>query len=102
TVIGFRAKTNSKAESLAKQSKVVVDSYDVIYELLEDVTSAVIKMFTPETEKIAFGTAKVLAIFRTEKGVMIVSSKVINGELKKNSRMAIFRGETELGRAEIL
>jgi translation initiation factor IF-2 len=102
TVVGFRVKTNSKAEGLAKQSKVTIDSYDVIYELLEDVTTAVIKMFTPELEKIAYGTAKVLAIFRTEKGMMIVGGKVLSGELRKNSRIAIFRNDVELGRGEIL
>jgi translation initiation factor IF-2 len=102
TVIGFRVKINSKAESLAKNTKVTVDSYDVIYELLEDVTSAVIKMFTPELEKVAYGTAKVLAIFRTEKGQMIVGGKVLNGELRKNSRVAVFRNDVELGRAEIV
>ncbi len=36
TVIAFRVKTNPKAINLAKQKKVAVDSYDVIYELLED------------------------------------------------------------------
>lgn len=101
-VLAFRAKVNSKAVNLAKQKNVVVDSYDVIYELLEDVTSAVIKMFTPELEKHTFGRAKVLAIFRTEKGQMIVGGSVFEGELKKNGQILIFRGEAELGRAEIL
>ena len=50
TIISFRSKVNPKAINLAKQKKVVIDSYDVIYELLEDVTSAVIKMFTPELD----------------------------------------------------
>jgi translation initiation factor IF-2 len=100
-IIGFRTKINPKAINLAKQKKVVVDTYDVIYELIEDVTSAVIKMFTPELEKIALGRAKILAIFRTEKGAMIVGGKVEEGELKKNSHIMIFRDGTELGRAEI-
>src|SRR6185369_3630442 len=91
-----------KAINLAKQKKVVVDSYEVIYELIEDITSAVIKMFTPELEKHAFGTAKVLAIFRTEKGQMIVGGKVENGELKRMSQIMVFRDGVELGRAEIL
>ncbi len=102
TVIGFRTKVNPKAINLAKQKKVVVDSYDVIYELLEDITSAVIKMFTPELEKISNGKAKVLAIFRTEKGIMIVGGKVEEGELKKNSQIMVLRDGVELGRAEIM
>jgi len=101
TIIGFHTKVNPKAINLAKQKKVVVDSYEVIYELVEDITSAVIKMFTPELEKVAFGTAKVLAIFRTEKGLMIVGGRVEQGELKKNSKIMVFREGAELGRAEI-
>lgn len=59
-------------------------------------------MFTPELEKIAFGKAKVLAIFRTEKAEMIVGGKVEEGELKRKSQIAIWRDGIELGRGEIL
>ncbi|HVY67664.1 MAG TPA: translation initiation factor IF-2 [Patescibacteria group bacterium] len=101
-IVGFRVKVNPKAANLAKQRQVHLDSYDVIYELIEDITSAVIKMFTPELEKIVLGTAKVLAIFRTEKGAMIVGGRVESGELKKISHIAVFRQDQELGRAEIV
>jgi translation initiation factor IF-2 len=102
TVIAFNVKTNPKAINLAKQKLVSVDSYDVIYELLEDITSAVVKMFTPELEKVSFGKGKVLQIFRTEKGQMIIGGTVTEGELRKNKPVAIWRGEEELGRGEIL
>jgi translation initiation factor IF-2 len=107
TVIAFRVKTNPKAINLAKQRKVAIDSYDVIYELLEDVTSAVIKLFTPELEKVSFGKGKVLAIFRTEKGSMIIGGRVDEGELRKSKPIAIWRkdaegNDKELGRGEIV
>lgn len=101
TVIAFRVKTNPKAINLAKQKQVGVDSYEVIYELLEDVTSAVVKMFTPEYEKVSFGRGKILGIFRTEKGQMIIGGKVEEGELRKNKPIVIWRGGEELGRGEI-
>lgn len=100
-IIGFHTKVNPKAINLAKQKKVVIDTYEVIYELIEDITSAVIKMFTPELEKIALGTAKILQVFRTEKGLMIVGGRVEQGELKKNSKIMIIRDGAELGRGEI-
>jgi translation initiation factor IF-2 len=102
TVLAFRVKTNPKAINLAKQKKVAIDSYEVIYELLEDVTSAVIKMFTPELEKVSFGRGKVLAIFRTEKGLMIIGGRVNEGELRKEKPVAIWRNDEEIGRGEIL
>ncbi len=102
TVIAFRSKVNPKVVNLAKQKKVTVDSYDVIYELLEAITSAVIAMFTPETEKVPHGKAKILQIFRTEKGQMIIGGRVEEGELKKSGQIAIWRGEVELGKGDIM
>ncbi len=102
SIIAFRSKVNPKAANLAKQKNTLVDTYDVIYELIEDVTSAVIKMFTPELEKISYGTAKVLAIFRTEKNQMIIGGRVEQGELRKNGQIGINRDGAEVGRGEIL
>lgn len=102
TVIAFRSKTNPKAINLAKQKQVSVDSYSVIYELLEDITSAVVGLFTPEYEHTTFGKAEILAIFRTEKGQMIIGGIVKNGEIRKNKSIAVWRGETEVARGEIL
>ena len=102
SVIAFRCKVNPKVANLAKLKNVIVDSYDIIYELIEDVTGAVIKMFAPETEKVPFGKGKVLAIFRTEKGQMIVGGRVEEGGIKKAGQIAIWRGEAELGQGEIL
>ncbi len=107
TVIAFRVKTNPKALNLAKQKKVAIDSYDVIYELLENVTSAVVELFTPEMEKLVFGRAEVLAIFRTEKSQMIIGGKVTEGELRKNKQIAIVKKSEEglweeVARGEIL
>lgn len=101
-VLAFRIKANPKAVALAKQKGVLVDSYDVIYELIEDVTSAVIKLFTPEFEKVSFGKGKILGIFRTEKGQMIIGGRVEEGEIRKSKPVAIWRDGEELGRGEIL
>ncbi len=107
TVIGFRVKTNPKAINLAKQKSITIDNYDVIYELLETITSAVVDMFTPEMEKVTFGSGEVLAIFRTEKGQMIIGGKVTEGEVRKNKQIAILRKDSEgqlqeVARGEIL
>ncbi len=107
TIIAFRVKTNPKAINLAKQKKVSVDSYDVIYELLENITSAVVEMFTPEMEKLVFGRGEILGIFRTEKSQMIVGGKVIEGELRKNKQIAVVKKNDEgiweeVARGEVL
>lgn len=102
SVISFRSKTNPKAINLAKQKKITIETYQVIYELLEDITSAVVKLFTPEYEKVSFGRGKILAIFRTEKGLMIVGGRAEEGELRKNKPVCVWREGVEMGRGEML
>ncbi len=102
TIIAFRSKVNPKVTNLAKQKKITIDSYDVIYELLEEITSAVIAMFTPETERVTHGKAKILGIFRTEKGQMIIGGRVEEGDLKKSGQIAVWRDGGEIGKGEIL
>ena len=59
-------------------------------------------MFTPELERFDLGRAKILQVFRTEKGIMIVGGKVEEGELKRPSQIMVKRDGVDLGRAEIL
>lgn len=106
-VIAFRVKTNPKALNLAKQKKININSYDVIYELLENVTSAVVEMFTPEMERLVIGRGQILGIFRTEKSQMIVGGKVTEGEIRKNKQIAVVKKTEEglweeVARGEIL
>lgn len=102
TIIGFNTKANPKALNLAKQQKVVIDVYDVIYELIEDVTTAVVSMLSPELIRTSFGRAKVLKIFMTEKKEMIIGGRVEQGEIRKAGKIAVLRNGEEIGRAEII
>ena len=100
-VIGFGTKPNVKALNLAKQQSVVIDLYDIIYELIEDVTTAVVKMLEPEVIRTSYGRAKILKIFMTEKKEMIIGGRVEEGDIKKAGRIAILRNGEEVGTGEI-
>lgn len=102
TVIAFRTKANPKALNLAKQKKIAIDSYEVIYELIEDVTTAVVKLFTPEYEHATFGNAEVLAVFLTEPDFQIIGGKVLSGEIRKSKSISLWREDREIARGEIL
>ena len=101
-VIGFNTKANPKALNLAKQQGVQVDTYDIIYELIEDVTTAVVEMLSPELIRTSFGNAKILKIFMTDKKEMVIGGRVEQGMLKKNSKIKINRNGVEVGTAEII
>jgi translation initiation factor IF-2 len=101
TIVGFNTKANIKAINLAKQQGVMIDLYDIIYELIEDVTTAVVRMLSPELIKTTFGKAKILKIFLTERGQMIIGGRVEEGQIRKSSLIGIIRNGEEIGRGEI-
>jgi translation initiation factor IF-2 len=100
-IVGFHTRTNSQATKLAQSKKVPIQLYDIIYELVEDITQQVIAMMTPEIVREDIGRAKILAVFRSEKERQIVGGSVIEGKIKDNSGIEIKRGDDIVGKAEI-
>lgn len=102
TIIGFHTKLNVQAAKLAASKKVNVQIYEIIYELLEDLTRQVVEMLTPEILRTDLGRVKILAIFRTEKDKMIVGGNVAEGKIKDGAEFEIKRGEEIVGKGKFL
>jgi len=102
TLIGFHNKIIPAASKLAKQKNVNIDIYQIIYELTEDLTKAILAMILPEVEYVTFGAAKILAVFATEKNQMIVGGKVKEGRLKVDRKVQIWKGDKQVGSGKIL
>jgi len=101
-VIGFHTRISGQATKLAQAKKVPIQLYDIIYELIEDVTQQVVSMMTPEIVRADIGRAKILAVFRTEKEKQIVGGTVVEGKIKEGSGIEIKRGDDIIGKAVIL
>jgi translation initiation factor IF-2 len=101
-VIGFHTKVNSQAARLAQTRQVTIQSYTIIYELIEDITRQVVEMLTPEVLRTDLGRVKVLAIFRTEKERMVIGGNVGEGKIKDVAEFEIKRGEEIVGKGQVL
>ena len=101
-VIGFHTKVNSQAARLAQARQVTIQSYNIIYELIEDITHQVVEMLTPEVLRTDLGRAKVLAIFRTEKERMVIGGNIGEGKIKDGAEFEIKRGEEIVGKGQVL
>ncbi len=75
-IIGFKARIEPTAKTLAKQLDVQIATYDVIYQLLEDITAALEELLPPEIVINEVGRGTVLAVFRTTKNTQIIGCKV--------------------------
>ena len=101
TLIGFHNKASATAVRLARQKSVNIDIYEIIYELTEDLTRAILQLVIPEVEQVVEGRAKILAVFRTEKNNMIVGGKVLEGKLLIDKKAQVIRDSKLLGLAKI-
>ena len=84
-VIGFRVDVSSAAKKIAEQEKIKISTYDVIYQLIDDVYAAASGLLEPKIVETEVGKLKVLAIFTRGKKKQIIGGKVTDGVRKRTS-----------------
>jgi translation initiation factor IF-2 len=100
-VIGFSVNADSAARNLAEAEGVSIRTYDIIYRLLEDIEKALKGMLEPELKEVVIGHAEVRAIFNISKVGTIAGCRVTDGELRRNSKMRVMRGNQEVFKGEV-
>ena len=101
-IIGFTVKTSHEAESLAKQEKVIIKSYQIIYELLDELNEvANLIKEKEEKEKNLKGEAQVLANFIIE-GEKIFGVNVTKGKINLGDTIEVFRKNKPIGKTKLV
>ncbi len=103
-IMGFHVKPSQMVKEKAKSLGVQIASYDVIYELIEDVKKILGGMLSPITEERIHGKAEVRQVFDVPRMGRIAGSMVTDGEVLKGAIARVMRGEEELykGRVQTL
>jgi translation initiation factor IF-2 len=93
TIIGFNVRPDRKARDLAAQQDVEIRTYEIIYQLLEDLEAAMVGMLKPEFEEVVTGEAEVRQIFKVPTG-LVAGSYVQSGVITRNSKVRYLREGT--------
>jgi translation initiation factor IF-2 len=101
-IIGFRTQVDPTAGDLAQREGIVIETFDVIYDLIQRVRVWMEQEIVQEIVTVDIGALSVLAVFLEEKNRKIIGGKVTEGEVRKKSQMKIFRNEAELGTGKII
>jgi translation initiation factor IF-2 len=96
-IVGFRVKASNSVFDMAKRNKVRVRTYDIIYELFEEIKKEAAKLLDPEINREVLGKLKIIAIFRKEKSRMIVGGKVLEGKAVNKVNIDVYRNEEKIG-----
>jgi translation initiation factor IF-2 len=100
-VIGFSTKVSKEAQETAKDEKVVIKTYDIIYEMLEELEEVSFLMQEKENAvKNLKGEAKVLATFKID-GETAYGLKINKGKVSGNDMVEVFRDDRLIGKTKV-
>jgi translation initiation factor IF-2 len=94
-IIGFRVRPNATAAALAKKEKVDIRRYGIIYDVIEDVRSAMEGLLAPELREEIVGNAEVRKVFRVPKVGTIAGCFVSSGKVSRGDNIRIIRDGIE-------
>jgi translation initiation factor IF-2 len=92
-IIGFNVKAEPKAASHAQANGVDIRSYNIIYDVINDLRAALAGMLAPEIRETAVGKAQVRQIFVISKLGPICGSYVAEGKIVRNAKVRVRRGD---------
>ncbi len=100
-VFAFHSGTDNAASALALRTGINIESFNIIYELVERVAK-ILEEREPRIEvEETLGTAKVLKLFGQTKTKQILGARVISGKMTADSNLKILRREMEIGRGKL-
>lgn len=90
-IIGFHTRPNGRAMDLAKNEKVEIRTYDIIYEAIDDVKKAMEGLLEPEIKEEIFGSVEIRDIFKYSKVGTIGGGYVTNGKALRGAQARLVR-----------
>jgi len=95
-IVGFHVRPTAKAQMLAEQEKVEIRKYNIIYDAVEDIKTAMEGLLAPDLKEESLGTAEVRDVFKVPKIGAIAGCYITGGKVKRNGIVHLFREGVEI------
>ncbi len=90
-IIGFNIRADAGSRKLAENFGVDIRYYNVIYDAVDEVKSALSGMLSPEKREQITGMVEIRQVFQVSKVGAIAGCYVLEGFIKRNSRVRLLR-----------
>ena len=90
-IIGFHIRPNAKARAVAEKENVDIRTYEIIYDVINDVEKALEGLLEPEEKEEIIGVAEVRETFRIPKFGLIAGSYIQSGKMVRNDKTRVIR-----------
>ncbi len=100
-VIGFNVRADAVARRTAEEASLELNYYSVIYDVIDDVKSALSGMLAPEIKEQIVGLAEVRDIFTSPKLGTIAGCLVMEGTVKRHNPIRVLRDNVVIYEGEL-
>lgn len=100
-LIGFNVRADATARRLAQQEGIEINYYSVIYDVVENLKSALLGLLGPEFKESIIGLAEVRDVFRSSKIGAIAGCMVIDGKIKRGNPIRVLRDNVVIYEGEL-
>ncbi len=90
-IIGFHVTANVRGQKQAEKEGVDIRTYQVIYEVMDNLKRALEGMLTPEAKEVEVGQAEIRAVFKSSALGNIAGCSVRSGEITRASLARLLR-----------
>ncbi|TMF98786.1 MAG: translation initiation factor IF-2 [Chloroflexi bacterium] len=100
-VIAFNVKSDALAQKAAEREKVDIRSYDVVYNVTNDIERAIKGLYEPTFVQVWEGRAEVLTPIKIPKLGIIAGSRVLDGKITSGSTAKVLRDNKAIHEGKI-
>lgn len=100
-ILGYNTKPDQKILDLSKEENVEIRTYNVIYELTEDLKKAISGMLEPTRKETKLGKAEIRRIFNITKIGLVAGCYVLEGKITRNAEARVIRNKEVIHQGRI-
>ncbi|MFA7676630.1 MAG: translation initiation factor IF-2, partial [Candidatus Omnitrophota bacterium] len=92
-IVGFKVTIDSQVRDLARRKGIEVRSYQIVYELIDDVIAALEGLLAPQLKRTFAGRARVKAVFKLTKVGIVAGCIVEKGKINRGLSASLIRNK---------
>lgn len=100
-VLGFNVRADGSARKIAETESIEIRYYSIIYQLIDEVKSALGGMLDPERVEEIIGIAEVRDVFRSPKFGQVAGCMVVEGTVYRNKPIRVLRDNVVIFEGEL-
>jgi len=100
-IIGFNSRADALARKLAENNGVDIRYHNIIYDAVDEVKAALSGMLTPDKKEEITGMVEIRQVFMVSKVGAIAGCMVLEGVVKRNSRVRLLRDNVVVWTGEL-